>query len=171
MTVTLIRAEIKDIEQIQKLANIAFMDTYKDINSPEQNKFMMEWMYSSESLTEQICGNGKYFFLIHSPIGDIGYCSIERDGESECGKPKYHLQKLYLLPDEHGKGYGEQAFNELINFTKSLSPECGLIELNVNRNNKAVNFYEAMGMKRVREGDFDIGHGYFMNDYIYALEW
>jgi len=171
MSMELIRAEIKDIGQIRSLAGITFMETYKNINSPEQMEYMMDWMYSEKSLKEQITGSGKYFFLIHSAEGNIGYCSIERNWESEGDKPKYHLQKLYLLPETQGKGYGKQAFNALVEFTKSLTPECGIIELNVNRHNRAVTFYEAMGMKRVREGDFDIGHGYYMNDYIYSLEW
>ena len=44
------------------------------------------------------------------------------------------------------------------------------MELNVNRNNPALGFYEHMGMKKVREGDFPIGNGYYMNDYIMGLD-
>ena len=43
-------------------------------------------------------------------------------------------------------------------------------ELNVNRSNRAVRFYEKMGMRKLREGDFPIGDGYYMNDYIMGLE-
>lgn len=42
--------------------------------------------------------------------------------------------------------------------------------INVNRNNKALHFYERKGMKKLREGDFAIGNGYYMNDYIMGLE-
>lgn len=45
-----------------------------------------------------------------------------------------------------------------------------LMELNVNRNNKALQFYEYMGMRKLREGDFPIGNGYYMNDYIMGLD-
>ena len=44
------------------------------------------------------------------------------------------------------------------------------MELNVNRHNSAVVFYEHLGMRRDRQGDFPIGHGYFMNDYIFAID-
>jgi hypothetical protein len=44
------------------------------------------------------------------------------------------------------------------------------IDKNVNRNNKALQFYEHMGMRKLREGDFPIGNGYYMNDYIMGLE-
>ena len=44
------------------------------------------------------------------------------------------------------------------------------MELNVNRNNPAVAFYEKMGMHKASQGDFHIGNGYYMNDYIMAME-
>lgn len=44
------------------------------------------------------------------------------------------------------------------------------MELNVNRENRARYFYERMGMRRLREGDFPIGEGYYMNDYIMGLD-
>ena len=45
-----------------------------------------------------------------------------------------------------------------------------LMELNVNRNNKALQFYEHMGMRKLREGAFPDRNGYYMNDYIMGLE-
>ena len=43
------------------------------------------------------------------------------------------------------------------------------MELNVNRHNPALGFYEHMGMSKAREGDFDIGNGFYMNDYIMGI--
>ena len=44
------------------------------------------------------------------------------------------------------------------------------MRLNVNRQNKALTFYEKMGMTKVDEGDFPIGNGFYMNDYIMGLD-
>lgn len=44
------------------------------------------------------------------------------------------------------------------------------IELNVNRNNPAIGFYNRLGFRILRQGDFDIGHGFYMNDYIMGME-
>ena len=44
------------------------------------------------------------------------------------------------------------------------------MELNVNRENPATGFYEYIGMIRDRQGDFPIGNGFYMNDYIYVLD-
>jgi hypothetical protein len=40
----------------------------------------------------------------------------------------------------------------------------------VNRHNRAFHFYRHMGMSVDREGDFPIGNGFYMNDYIMKLE-
>ena len=43
-------------------------------------------------------------------------------------------------------------------------------ELNVNRGNPALGFYQHLGMQLSRSGDFDIGGGFFMNDHIMRKE-
>ena len=45
-----------------------------------------------------------------------------------------------------------------------------LLELNVNRNNSAVGFYQHLGLKILRQGDFHIGNGFYMNDYIMGID-
>ena len=44
------------------------------------------------------------------------------------------------------------------------------LQLNVNRHNKALHFYEKQGFKIIRKEDIDIGSGYFMNDYVLELK-
>lgn len=44
------------------------------------------------------------------------------------------------------------------------------IIIHVNRYNKARTFYEHLGMSITKQGDYDIGNGYFMNDYIMEKE-
>ena len=77
-----------------------------------------------------------------------------------------------MLPSEQGKGLGKFLFKTAVDYIRSQVPDLPFrIELNVNRNNtKAIRFYEHMGMHKVSQGDFPIGNGYYMNDYIMALE-
>ena len=82
-----------------------------------------------------------------------------------------HLQKIYVCPDKQrlhaGRALIEKAFDE----AKRLFPDGhGRVELNVNRKNPALSFYRHMGMTIASSGDFDIGNGYFMNDYIMAID-
>ena len=39
------KATLEDIEMINRLAWIVFPHTYKEILSPEQMEYMMDWMY------------------------------------------------------------------------------------------------------------------------------
>lgn len=167
------RATREDIPAIQAMAQVVFRRTYADIISPSQMEFMLDWMYSPESLLSQIESPGKAFFIVRLNGENIGYVSVEREEKKSSpeGRPLYHLQKLYLLPAFQGRGYGRRMVEFIADYVRTLHPEGGArIELNVNRSNPAVHFYKAIGMTLDREGDFPIGNGFFMNDYIFALD-
>lgn len=163
-------ATLDDIPLIQSMAQNVFRKTYADLISPSQMEFMLDWMYSEQSLREQILPPGKTFFIAEMDSVPVGYTSIELQGRTEDGRPLYHLQKLYLLPEYQGRGLGRKLFNLAADYILQESPEGAMIELNVNRGNKAVGFYEAIGMTRDREGDFPIGNGFYMTDYIYVKD-
>ena len=160
------KATLEDIALIHELAWIVFPHTYKELLSPGQIDFMMDWMYSPANLEKQMTEDGHIYFLAYEGNEPAGYLSIQPEGEHT-----YHLQKIYVLPSYQGKKLGKQLFNQAIQAIKELHPEPCQMRLNVNRyNTKAVDFYFRMGMKKVFEGDFDIGHGYLMTDYIMALD-
>mgnify|MGYP000178737553 CR=1 FL=1 len=94
-----------------------------------------------------------------------GHLSVERQGPD-----LFHLQKIYVLPRYQGIGAGAALFRLAVAYIRSVHPGRCLMELNVNRNNRALHFYERMGMRKLREGDFPIGDGYYMNDYIMGLD-
>ena len=160
------KATIEDIPLINELAWIVFPHTYKELLSPGQIDFMMDWMYSPVNLQKQMTEDGHTYFIAYHGDEPAGYLSIQPEGEHT-----YHLQKIYVLPSFQGKKLGKLLFNQAIQAIKELHPEPCQMRLNVNRyNTKAVDFYIRMGMKKVLEGDFDIGHGYLMTDYIMALD-
>lgn len=170
-SLTIRRAALQDIPLIMKMSDEAFRATYAELLSPEQIDFMMDWMYSEESLRVQIAGEGKFFFIAECDGIPCGYCSVEREGTIDDGTPKYHFQKLYALPAWQGKGIGKAMFRHIVDFVGADAAGPYRMVLNVNRyNSRAVAFYERQGMKRIFEGDFDIGHGFLMTDYIYCLE-
>ena len=163
-------ATLDDIRVIRGMADVVFRRTYASILSPEQMEYMMEWMYSAESLVHQISDPGKWFCVAEFGGVSAGYVSYELDGATSDGRPLYHLQKLYVLPEFQGRGIGSALLEHVKSALSASCPDGCRIELNVNRCNPAVGFYEHSGMHRDRSGDFPIGHGYFMNDFIYALD-
>ena len=159
------KATLEDIKMINRLAWIVFPHTYKEILSTEQMEYMMDWMYSPENLHKQMTEDGHIYYLAFEGDEPAGYLSIQPEGEHT-----YHLQKIYVLPSFQGKKLGKLLFEQAIKAIKELHPEPCQMRLNVNRQNKALTFYEKMGMKKVDEGDFHIGNGYYMNDYIMGLD-
>lgn len=158
------RADENDVESIRRLAGEAFPATYREILSPGQLAYMMRWMYSPESLVGQM-RDGHVYFIASCDGEPCGYLSVERQGEA-----LFHLQKIYVLPRFQGRGAGAFLFRHAVAYARSVHPGPSRLELHVNRRNRAVDFYGRMGMRLLREGDFPIGDGYYMNDYILGLD-
>ena len=158
------KATKDDCPQIRQLAEQIFPATYKEIISQEQIDFMMDWMYSISNLNKQM-DDGHIYFLAYRETAPVGYVSIEQKD-----KDLFHLQKIYVLGSEQGTGCGKFLFTEAVKYIKTVHPAPCTMELNVNRENRAIRFYEHMGMHKARQGDFSIGNGYFMNDYIMSME-
>ena len=165
-----IMAGEEDIQLVRDMAEIVFRHTYKDILSEQQMEYMMEWMYSLPNLRRQL-REGHVYHICHGEGGPCGYVSVQPEGIAEDGVPVYHLQKIYVLPSEQGKGLGKFLFKTAVDYIRSQVPDLPFrIELNVNRNNKAVDFYKHLGMSILRQGDFHIGNGFYMNDYIMGMD-
>lgn len=168
--VSIIKATVTDIPVIKSMAEVVFRHTYSSILSASQVQYMMEWMYSTESLEKQF-KDGHCFFLAGNNNTPVGYMSIQKEGVTDDGITVFHLHKLYVMPEWQGSGVGELLFKQACEYASGNKNSAkARIELNVNRFNKAVGFYLRMGMKIAHEGDFAIGNGYYMNDYIMSVE-
>jgi len=162
---TIRKADITDCELINRLAWKVFPKTYGDILTQEQIDYMMKWMYSTTNIRKQMKEEEHVYFIAYEKSETAGYVSVQQQNDDV-----FHLQKIYVLPHFQGVHCGSFLFREAVKYIKKVHPGPCLMELNVNRNNKALQFYTHMGMKKLREGDFPIGNGYYMNDYIMGLE-
>jgi len=160
------KAGLDDIDIIKAMAEIAFRHTYKDILTDDQSDYMMEMMYSYSSLYRQMTVENNVFFIEDGK----GYVSYRFDVQTDEGVKVFHLEKLYVLPNFQGEGLGRRLFNKVISEVKLSAKGPCRVELNVNRNNTAISFYERMGMQKASSGDFPIGNGYYMNDYIMVID-
>lgn len=162
---TIRKATTLDIELINRMARIAFPATYQEILSKEQMDFMMDWMYSPQSLRKQMEEEGHLYYIAYKDGEAAGYVSVQPEEEHV-----FHLQKLYVLPRFQGCRLGRILFEHAVKAIKEIHPQPCEMRLNVNRYNKALQFYLHMGMEKVDEGDFHIGNGFYMNDYIMGLK-
>ncbi len=162
---TLQPATTNDIDTIRQLAWNIFPATYREILSPGQITYMMEWMYSEASLRTQMEEEGHTYLLARDGDEAIGYVSVQPENDQ-----LWCLQKIYVLPERQGQHVGSFLFDHAIQFIRDHSTGPCAMELHVNRENKALTFYQSKGMVIDSEGDFPIGQGYEMNDYIMRME-
>jgi diamine N-acetyltransferase len=160
------KATQEDIAIIRNLASATWFETYKDILTTEQADYMFEMMYSADSVRKQMTDEGHHYYIAYANENPVGYVSVYLEKENI-----YHLSKIYILPDMQKSGLGKLLMLKAFEHARNASNGKNFsVELNVNRNNKAVTFYQKMGMYISRQGDFNIGNGYFMNDYIMRID-
>jgi ribosomal protein S18 acetylase RimI-like enzyme len=153
-------AECKDLHILENLARRIWPNTYSDIISKEQMEFMLNWMYSTDTLSQQ-WQDGHEFYLISKDNADVGFIALEQAGQ------ELKVNKVYVLPEVQGCGAGKQLMDKAIERAKTK--KCTHLFLQVNRANKAKFFYDKLGFTIRSEEDFDIGNGFFMNDYVMEL--
>ena len=170
------RAVLADRAFIRSVSERTWPSTYGHIISQEQIDFMMNWMYSDESLATQMkTGCEFYIASIKKEDGEmdaVGFCSVSPDDqeiiEGKVKNSKAHkLNKLYVLPAAQGTGAGKALLNKAIEVTKAA--ESTSLFLQVNKLNKAYTFYLKKGFIKEREFKFDIGNGFYMDDYVMRL--
>lgn len=164
MNLTYQLATVEDIAIIREIAEKTWFATYEPILGKQQPQYMFDLIYSPEGLEEQL-NAGQVFVLQYAtnvdnesmPVAFASY-SIKQDAEKI-----YKLNKIYLNPDFQGGGLGKKLLLEVERQVKEVGGEW--LDLNVNRYNKAKDFYERMGFEVIAEEDIPIGE-YFMNDYV-----
>jgi GNAT superfamily N-acetyltransferase len=152
--------EREELKVVKALAYDIWPRVYDYMISQEQINYMLSMMYDSDKLKQQWL-EGVRFVLLEVEGIPQGFVAFEE--KEEC----IFLQKLYLRPEMQGKGYGKRMLQVVIDFAHDCNKSN--IELTVNRNNKSLDFYFGNGFQIKEEKDFDIGSGYFMNDYILSL--
>jgi GNAT superfamily N-acetyltransferase len=162
-TLSIRPADLDDINTIGFLAQQIWPDTYGEILPPEQLKYMLKLIYSPRSLRRQMVDERHQFLIVEQTEEPIGFASWSVTADPGIFK----LHKLYVLPGRQGKGLGRTLLQFIF---ETIRPEGATrLRLNVNRFNKARQFYERMGFAVTGEEDIDIGHGYFMNDFIMEI--
>jgi RimJ/RimL family protein N-acetyltransferase len=151
------RAGTNDVVELEQLARVIWNVHYPPIIGQEQVNYMLNLMYSAPALIKQM-EEGQQFFFIAENLQHIGYVSLTNKGNGD-----YFLHKFYVFPDQQGKGIGKQVHDAILKYFTDLKT----ITLTVNRKNyKSINFYFRVGFVIEEVKDFDIGNGYFMEDFV-----
>jgi diamine N-acetyltransferase len=159
---TVRKAAVADIPLIRELTFAIWPQTYSHLLSKQQIEYMLDMMYSPASLQKQIEDDGCTFIIVYDYETPVAFASY-----NETKPQTWKLNKIYVLASQQGKGTGKFIINFIIEEIKLLDAKA--LQLQVNRENAAQQFYKKLGFEIIKEADFDIGNGYFMKDYIMQL--
>lgn len=153
------QATVEDINEIGFLANDIWPKVYDYMISAGQIRYMLDLFYSPESLYRQMTEQHHIFLLAELNQVPVGFASVGKLSEEI-----FKLHKLYVQPEIQGKGIGKALVEAALD--EAFEGGGRLLRLNVNRQNKSVQFYLKMGFRIVGEEDLSIGDNYFMNDFV-----
>ncbi len=151
--------EKKDLKIIHDLANVIWPLVYDYMISKDQIDYMLDKMYSVSSLEKQMEEGDVFILLVEDeiPHGFASYRIHHND-------LRVRLHKLYVHPAAQKNGWGLKMLSHIFEDGRSQGKK--EIELNVNRNNKSIGFYQHIGFVIEKSEDIEIGNGYQMNDYV-----
>ena len=155
-------ASIEDIPVIVKIAYDTWFVTYQDVISQAQIEYMFGEMYTPESIYKQMDFYKHAFLILYQADMPIGFASY---GKLEEPINTFKLHKLYLLPSQQNKGFGRILLNEVEKKAADLA--ANHLQLNVNRKNSALSFYEKLGYEIIETVDIPFAE-FWLNDYVLA---
>lgn len=156
------KAGLADLPQIQAIVYETWPVAYGEILSEAQLKYMLETFYNLPALEQTLEHGHEYYIALEGTIA-VGFIGIQ--AFPECNELKLH--KFYVLPQFQGKGIGNMLFEKAVSEAKNHG--FSRFFLNVNRFNKAIQYYESKGMRICKQEDIAIGNGYLMEDYVMEL--
>lgn len=160
----LVRLDERLIPALQQVAADIWWAHYPGLISDEQIRFMLAEMYSTARLREEMAAGVRYYGA-QADKALCGYFSVRLDAQRPT---QAWLDKLYLSPAWHGRGWGQGMLEAAAGCAWQLGAE--RLDLRVNRHNKqAIAAYERAGFVKVGEDCADIGNGFVMDDFLYAL--
>ena len=146
-----------DFLTIEQLAYTIWHKHYVPIVGEEQVNYMLAKLYNHKALQQQTT-EGQQFYLLFNDEKETGFISISNKDNQD-----FFLHKFYILQENQNTGLGTNVFKKM--FEELYKPKT--VRLTVNRQNyKSINFYFKLGFKIEKVADFDIGDGYFMNDFV-----
>jgi GNAT superfamily N-acetyltransferase len=152
----------QDIPTIIELAEATWEPTYRYIISKEQLDYMYRVIYTPASVLRQMREQHHTYLLAYVDDQPSGFASY-----SEKPEGIYHLNKIYVLPSHQGQKLGQRLIQAVEDAVRAVGGRA--LELNVNRHNPALAFYERQGFAQHREEDIAIGP-YWMNDFVMRKE-
>lgn len=157
----LVKVDENLIDLTSNFAQGVFVKYYTPINGKDHAQYMAN-MFLSKQAIKRLIDEGAIFKLVMKEDKPIAYIEYKKE------ENRVFLSKFYVHEDYRGQGIGNFMFQDLVDYTKSVS--LNKIYLTVNKHNtNSYELYLHKGFKVIDSVETDIGNNYIMDDYIMEL--
>ncbi len=162
MSISIEKVEPSRVEALAEVANGIWHEYFTPLLGIEQVEYMVDKFQSVKGITSQLDSGYEYYFAL---FGEeiAGYFGVQPQDDS------LFLSKLYLKKEFRGKGVA----TKMLAYIKDIAKKYGAnkITLTVNRyNHNTIEVYKHFGFDIIKEQKADIGNGFYMDDYVMALQ-
>jgi ribosomal protein S18 acetylase RimI-like enzyme len=158
--VTIAAAGTAEIPLVQRLAQETWHRHYPEILSAAQIEYMLARGYAPDALLRFVTERDAGLALALRDDEAVGFAAWYRADPAAM-----KLDKLYVLPQHQRAGVGRSLIGHVVERARAAG--CAAVTLNVNRHNvSAIRAYERCGFALRGRGDFPIGDGFVMEDFI-----
>lgn len=150
-----------DFKAVANLGATIWRSHYSAIVSMAQIDYMLAGRYTPENLRKYLNSKDRWFEILWLGEKPVGYCSYSLT--SNPGEMK--LEQLYLLEGCRGNGLGGRMLCHVEAEARKRGIRLVILQVN-KRNEDSIAIYRNAGFQVREEAIFDIGNGYFMDDYV-----
>jgi ribosomal protein S18 acetylase RimI-like enzyme len=158
MTISIKKATINDVEQLQSIGVQTFQETFSAKNTEEDMQQYLAKAFTIEKLTSEINDKNAAFYFATLNNKVIGYLKLNF-GQSQTElqeQDALEIERIYVLSEFHGKSVGQLLYNKAIAIAKPNKAKyiwLGVWEKNV----RAINFYKKNGFVEFDKHIFKLG--------------
>jgi ribosomal protein S18 acetylase RimI-like enzyme len=157
--VTIRKATISDLETIQEISKQTFIETFTEVNTPENMDNYIQENFNAQQIALEINNPESAFYLAILDHQAIAYLKINfGNAQTETRNLQaMEIQRIYVLKNFHGKQIGQLLLNKAIKIGQESGVET--IWLGVwEKNYKAIQFYNNNDFVEFDQHNFTLGN-------------
>ncbi len=155
---SIIKAELQNIEKLQKIGRQTFFETFSESNSEENMQKYLDEGFSTEKLTTELNDTNSEFYFAFLDEEVIGYLKLNF-GESQTelkDNKALEIERIYVSKEFHGKSVGQLLYDKAIEVAKQNNVD--YVWLGVwEENPRAISFYKKNGFVEFNKHIFKLG--------------
>lgn len=149
---------INDIDQLQKIGQQTFYETFSEGNTEENMKNYLESAFSADKIEAELNDENAEFYFAKIDEKIIGYLKLNLgQSQTELKDDKsLEIERIYVLKEFHGKKVGQILYDKAIEIAKHKNSD--YVWLGVwEENPRAINFYKKNGFVEFDKHIFKLG--------------